>query len=141
MNCDSWLVPKNELITEDRVLALIRSIGLNCSLSRTFILSRIVLAILERPTLNWLASCSPTVRTRLLQVVDVIDGRLGVDKLDEILDDLDDVCVGQNPSLRVCCQTEFLVQTEPSDVAEVISLLGEEEFVDDVPGGRLIRWF
>ena len=66
MNWDIWLVPKNELITEDNVLELMRSVGLNCSLSLTFILSRIVLDILERPTLNWLANCSPTVLTRLL---------------------------------------------------------------------------
>ena len=68
MNCESWLVPKNELMTDESVLELMRSTGLNCSLSLTFIFSRIVLAILERPTLNWLASCSPTVLTlRLLR--------------------------------------------------------------------------
>ena len=66
MNCDSWLVPKNELITEERVFELIRSIGLNCSESLTFILSLMVRAIRLRPTLNWFASCSPTVLTRLL---------------------------------------------------------------------------
>ena len=56
-------------------------------------------------------------------MVDVIDGRLGVYKLDEIPDDLYDVCVGQNPDLRICRQTKFLVQAEPSDVAKIISLL------------------
>ena len=65
MNCESWFVPKNELITDDNVLALIRSIGVNTSLSRTFILSLIVLAILARPTPNCDESCSPTVLTLL----------------------------------------------------------------------------
>ena len=68
MNCESWLVPKNELTTEDKVFEVMSSPGENCSLSRTFIFSRMVLAILESPTLNWFASCSPTVRTlRLLK--------------------------------------------------------------------------
>ena len=66
MNCESWLVPKNELMTDDSVFALIRSVGANCSLSLTFILSRMVLAILANPTLNWFESCSPTVLMRLL---------------------------------------------------------------------------
>ena len=74
-------------------------------------------------------------------MVDVIDSRLGVDELDEILDDLDDVSVGQHPCLRVCGKAEFLVETEPSDISEVVPLLGEEEFVDDIPRSRLIRWF
>ena len=68
MNCESWLVPKNELITDERVLALIRSVGVNTSLSLTFILSRIVRAIRAKPTPNWFDNCSPTVRTlRLLK--------------------------------------------------------------------------
>ncbi|MCY1377265.1 hypothetical protein D9M69_648280 [compost metagenome] len=64
MNWESWLVPKNELITEESVRALIRSTGLKSSLSRTFILSLMVRAIRARPTPNCPESCSPTVRTR-----------------------------------------------------------------------------
>ena len=52
MNCDSWLVPKNELMTLDSVLALIRSTGVKTSLSRTFMRSRIVRAIRTKPTEN-----------------------------------------------------------------------------------------
>ena len=43
---------KNELITDVNVLALIKSTGLKSSLSRTFILSLIVLDILASPTPN-----------------------------------------------------------------------------------------
>ena len=43
---------ENELITEESVFALIRSEGVNTSLSRTFIRSRMVRAILARPTPN-----------------------------------------------------------------------------------------
>src|SRR5690349_22492506 len=66
MNWLNWLVPKNELITEESVLALIRSTGLKSSLSLTFILSLIVLAIRAKPTPNWAYNCSPTVLTLLL---------------------------------------------------------------------------
>ena len=66
MNCERGLVPKNELITLEMVLALIKSVGVNTSLSRTFMRSRMVRLIRARPIENWLASCSPTVRTRRL---------------------------------------------------------------------------
>ncbi|OAV70655.1 hypothetical protein Barb6_01666 [Bacteroidales bacterium Barb6] len=66
MNCDKAFVPKNELTTEEIVFALIKSIGVNTSLSRTFMRSRTVRDIRASPTPNWLYSCSPTVRTRRL---------------------------------------------------------------------------
>ncbi len=66
MNWESWLVAKKLLITLERDFALIRSTGVNTSLSRTFMRSRMVRAMRARPTLNWLASCSPTVRMRRL---------------------------------------------------------------------------
>ena len=74
-------------------------------------------------------------------MVDIVDSSLGVDELDEILDDLDNVVVGQHPDLGICGEAEFLVQAEPSDNAQIIPLLGEEELVDDIPGSRLIRRF
>ena len=49
-------------LTEIR--ALIKSIGVNTSLSLTFILSRMVLAIRAKPTPNCCDNCSPTVLTR-----------------------------------------------------------------------------
>ena len=42
----------NELITELKVFALIKSVGVNTSLSRTFIRSRMVRAIRAKPTPN-----------------------------------------------------------------------------------------
>ena len=53
-------------MTADKVFAFIKSIGVNTSLSLTFILSLIVLAILLKPTLNWFDNCSPTVLILLL---------------------------------------------------------------------------
>ena len=74
-------------------------------------------------------------------MVDIVHGRLGVDQLDEILDDLDDVGVGQDAHVRGDRQAELLVEAEAADVAQVVSLLGEEELVDDVAGRALIRRF
>ena len=51
-NAIRMFVPKKELITEEIVFALIKSIGVNTSLSRTFIRSRIVRDIRASPTAN-----------------------------------------------------------------------------------------
>ncbi len=74
-------------------------------------------------------------------MVDVIDRRLGVDELDEILDDLDDVCVGEHAHVRIGREAQLLVEPVASDTAEVVSLFGEEELVDDIPCRALIRRF
>ena len=54
MNWLSALVPKNVLITLEMVLALMRSMGVNTSESRTFMRSRMVRDMRARPTPNWL---------------------------------------------------------------------------------------
>ena len=74
-------------------------------------------------------------------MVDIIDRSLGVDELDEILDDLNDISIGQHAGLRVNRKIELLVQTVAADVAEVISLFREEELVNDIPCRALIRRF
>ena len=79
--------------------------------------------------------------TAVGQVVDIVDRGLGIDQLDEILDDLDDVGVGQNTHVRSDGKAELLVEAEAADIAQVVSLLGEEELVDDVAGRALIRRF
>ena len=75
------------------------------------------------------------------QVVDIVDGGLGVDQLDQVLDDLDDVIVGKHPHVGGRGKAQLLVQAVAAHVSEVVPLLGEEEFVDDVPCGSLIRRF
>ena len=74
-------------------------------------------------------------------MVDIVDRGPGVDQLDEILDDLDDVGVRQNPDTRIDREAELLVQAVAAHASEVIALLGEEELVDDVAGGGLVRRF
>jgi hypothetical protein len=101
MNWLNWFVPKNELITELRVLALIRSVGVNTSLSRTFMRSRMVRAIRARPTPNWLcrAARPRCARGGCSEVVDVIHIGLRVNQFDEVLDDEDDVLLGEQRTL------------------------------------------
>ncbi len=75
------------------------------------------------------------------QVIDVIDGSFRVDKLNQVLDDFDDVILRENPHIWVCRQAKLLIQTIAAYVAQIVSLLGEEQLVDDIPCGCLIRRF
>ena len=75
------------------------------------------------------------------EVVDIVDRGPGVDQGDQVLDDLDDVGVGEHTDTRVDRQAELLVQAVTAHASEVIALLGEEELVDDVAGGGLVRRF
>src|SRR5688572_6260177 len=126
MNWLSWLVPKNELITEDSVRALIRSTGLKSSLSRTFIRSLMVRAILGVKLLSY--GTNPTVR----QVVNIIDNCLGIDQTDQVLHDENDVLIGQYTGLPVMIQTEFLVDPVTANFTQVIALIREEQLLDNV---------
>ena len=44
-------------------------------------------------------------------MVDIVDCSVGVDQLNEILDNFDDVILGKYTHLRVGVKTEFLVNT------------------------------
>ena len=57
------------------------------------------------------------------QMVDIIHSCLGVDELDEIFDDLDDVVVGENSDILTCGEVKFLVETISSHVSKIVSLL------------------
>lgn len=90
-----------------------------------------VLAILERPTLNWvcklLTYCThPTVA----QVVDIIDSRFRIYKLYEILDDLSDIFLSEDSQIRISVEIELLVQTISTYYTEIVSLFREEQLID-----------
>ena len=63
-------------------------------------------------------------------MVDIVDGSVRVDQLDKILDDLDDIILGQYAYLRVGVKTELLVDTVATYLAQVITLVGEEEVLE-----------
>ena len=79
--------------------------------------------------------------TTVAQVVDIIDGGLGVDQLHKVLDNLDDVFTGQDADVGRSRKVQLLVETVASHGAQVVAFVGEEQLVDHVAGGCLIRRF
>ena len=63
-------------------------------------------------------------------MVDIVDGSVRVDQLDKILDDLDDIILGQYAYLRVGVKTELLVDTVATYLAQVITIVREEEVLE-----------
>ena len=74
-------------------------------------------------------------------MVDVIHRGLAVYETDKVFDDLDEVFLGEHAEILVGAEAKFAVEAETSHVAEVVALFAEEELVDDVAGGVLIRRF
>ena len=144
MNCDSGFVPKNALITLLIVRALTRSCGVRFSLSRMFIRSRIVRAMRARPMLN---CCGDLLADRphaaVAEMIDIIDRALLLLQFDQVIDDRDDVLLGQRGRRHRDVETELAVDAVAADVAEIVPLLVEEEAVDEGLGrleiGRIAR--
>ena len=72
-------------------------------------------------------------------MVDVVHVSLGVDELDKILDDGDDVLFGEHLHVHRCAEIELLIDTVTTHFAEVITLLREEKVSDDFAGARIVR--
>ena len=73
-------------------------------------------------------------------MVDIIDIGFGVEELDEVLDDLDHVLLGEDTDIHVGLETELLVETVASDITKVVTLIGEEELLDGISCGSLVGW-
>src|ERR1700743_2863150 len=86
MNCDNWFVPKNELITDDNVRALIRSVGVNTSLSRMFIRSRMARTIRERMNIRDNEVFTPTDLINARTLSSVINSFFGTNQLSQFMD-------------------------------------------------------
>ena len=65
-------------------------------------------------------------------MVNIVHNSLGVGKLDEILDDSDDVLASKYSDVWINGQIQLAVDTETSHLTEVIALVREEETVDDL---------
>jgi len=74
-------------------------------------------------------------------VIDIVDLRLGIDQLDEVTGDGDDVDLGEDFGILGDFKTELLVDPVAADISEVVALVGEEKLVDDSACGLLIRRF
>ena len=68
--------------------------------------------------------------TAVGKVVDIIHGRIGVDQLDEILDDLNDILLRQDADIRIGGQAKLLVDTIAAYLAQVITLVREEKVLE-----------
>ena len=64
------------------------------------------------------------------QVVNVIDVRVRVHQIQEVLDDEQDVILGQRSVLNVFLNVQFAVDTESSHLTQIVALLREEQLIN-----------
>ena len=79
--------------------------------------------------------------TTVAQVVDVIDIGLRVDKLYQVLDDGDNIFLGQYLYIGRNREVEFLVDTVTSYFAEVVTLFREEKVGNNLAGAGIVGRF
>ena len=65
------------------------------------------------------------------EVVDIIDLCLGIDQLNEVLDNLNNIFTRKHTHVGIRIEVELAVDAVATYVAQVVALLGEEEVVDD----------
>ena len=71
-------------------------------------------------------------------MVDIVDVGLRVDQLDQVFDDGDDVLARQRADSGVDIQIQLLVDAVTAHVAQVVTLVREEQLLDDVACRSLI---
>ena len=79
--------------------------------------------------------------TAVRQVVDVVHLGARVDELDEVLDNGDDVLARKRADFGIDLQPQLLVDTETAHVAQIVTLVREEELLDHVARRSLIGRF
>ena len=63
-------------------------------------------------------------------MVDIVDRSVRVNQLNEILDNLDDIILSQHTHIRVGIQSELAVDTVAAYLAQVITLVREEQVLE-----------
>ena len=71
-------------------------------------------------------------------MVDIVHLGFRVDELDQVLDDGDDILARQRADRRIDVQIELLVDPVTADIAQVVTLVREEELLDHVAGRSLV---
>ena len=71
-------------------------------------------------------------------MVDIIHIGLTVDQADEILDDFDDVFIGEHTHRRIGVEAELLVDTETAHIAEVVALVAEEKILNQFASRSIV---
>ena len=65
-------------------------------------------------------------------MVDIIDGCLRVNQLDEILDNLDNIFLSQNSHVHIGVESQLLVDSVATYVTQVITLVREEQVLNNL---------
>ncbi len=76
--------------------------------------------------------------TTIGQMVNVINHRVGVNQLNEIFNDLDNVFLGQHTHIHVDVLTKFLIDAIATHLTQIISLVREEQVLEHLPCTRVI---
>ena len=76
--------------------------------------------------------------TAVREVVDIIDISLRVDQLDQIFDNGYHILLGQDSDCGIDIQFEFFVDTVATHIAQVVTLVREEQLLDHVASRSLI---
>ena len=80
-----------------------------------------------------------STHTTVAEVVDIIDVTLGVDQLYKIFDDGYDILACENLHIHRSVKFKLLVDAIASHLSEVVTLLAEEEVLDNLACCRIIR--
>jgi len=70
----------------------------------------------------WFSMSSPTARTHVPEVIDVVDRPLAVLEIDEVADRLEDVALREHGVLERLVELELVVQSEAADLGQVVAL-------------------
>ena len=74
------------------------------------------------------------------QVVDIVDIGVVVDQANKVLDDFDDIFLGEHTHVHRGLKRQLLVDAETAHVTQVVALLAKEEVVDHLAGACIIGW-
>ena len=141
MNWLRALVPKNVLMTDEIVLALIKVGGR----SEDFVVAH-VHALADSAAHARETNAELVVElfaygtdTTVRQVVDIVDVGTGVYKLDQIADNGNDIFLGEYLHVHRSREAQLAVDTVAANIAEVITFLRKEEICDDFTGRCIVR--
>ena len=79
--------------------------------------------------------------TAVAEVVDIVHLGAGVNQFDQVLDNLDDVLLGEHAGVVRDRHIEFTVDAVASHFTEVVTFLGEEEVLNHLACGSVISRF
>ena len=75
----------------------------------------------------------------IAQVVDIVDIGTTILQLHQIVDDGDDILIGQDLRLLRDIDIQLVIDTVATDIAEVVPLVGEEEVIDHLLSRLLVH--